>query len=117
MNNLTWIKTVNGGSSPAIAIERSVFEKVAPFIAKDEREFHDNPDRCVIPAFDSVQSEPLRLASDSYGYDTLVGALLALVTGWHFVKPYVRRLYYANSEGLHLIAEYGSPRKAYASLR
>lgn len=115
-NNVGFVKTKNGGTAFAVIIEKEVFEKVEKFLARGEKDFHRNPKRCVIPAYDSAQTVPLRRSADSYGYDSLPGAMVSVMTGWHFIKPFVRPLYYANSEGLRLIAKFGSPRKAYNSL-
>lgn len=115
-NNLVIVRTASGGVAPRIFIDPSVRKKVDKFLARDEREFHDNPAKCVIPEYDRVQSAPLVKRRDLYGYDSWIGTLFATLSGWHFVKHHFRPLYRANSEGLRLIAEYGCPHRAYASL-
>lgn len=117
-NNLVFVSTASGGTAPAIAIEPSVLVRVKEFLAHDIAEFRTNPTRCVIPEFDYAQSEPIVRQSITFGYDTFFGAFLAVITGWYFVQRYFFQpsLYWANSEGLRLIALHGSPRKAYDSL-
>lgn len=118
-NNLGVIKTPSGGSAWVIALEPDVVAKMGHYIAKDMNDHARNPKRCVIPEFDTLQSVPI-VRTHLSGYDTLLGATLSYFTGWHFVwkrlLPYFRPLYYANSEGMRLIAKYGDPHKAFASL-
>jgi hypothetical protein len=115
-SNLTWKELPNGASAACIVIRRDIYGKVEKFLARDLREAHDNPRRCVRPEYNHVQSEPIVKSRDPYGYDTLPQLIFAVLTGWYWMKDYFRPVYYANSEGLRLIAEYGCPHKAYASL-
>jgi hypothetical protein len=115
-SNLILRRTPSGGSAPFIVIEKDVYPRVKKFLAKDERDFHDNPARCVIPTSNLEQREPLVKGYDPYGYKTAFRAVIASLSGWHRIKRHVRPLYYANSEGLRLIALHGSPREAFKSL-
>jgi hypothetical protein len=115
-NNLIWKDMPNGASAPHILIRRDIHAKVRRFLARDLRDAHDNPSRCVLPEYDLVQSDPIVKRRDPYGYDTLPQLIFAVLTGWYWMKDYFQPVYYANTEGLELIAEYGCPHKAYASL-
>lgn len=118
-NNLGVIRTSNGGSAWVIALEPDVIEKIGQFVVRDDFEHLRDSRRCVIPQYDLLQSTPI-VRSHTEGYRTGLGCALALITGWHMIwrrlLPYVRPIYYANSEGMRLIAKYGDPHKAYASL-
>jgi len=116
-NNLVFVSMASSCISPRISIDASIRKRIDKFLARNEREFHENPSKCVLPVYDVEQSQPIIKTSDRYGYDTLFEAIVSLLSGWHFVKHYFRPLYRANSEGLRRIAECGCPHKAFASLR
>jgi hypothetical protein len=85
-NNLGWIKTKSGGSEPVVVLEEDVVAKIGHRIAYGGlREFFQNQEKCVIPEYNSVQSEPLVRVRENVGYDTAFGCLLAVVSGWHFI--------------------------------
>jgi hypothetical protein len=116
-NNLVFVRGENGGTSPAILFEKPVYEKVEKFLAKDVFEFYRDTSRCVLPEYDSVQSVPIIKQRLEFGYATPWAVMISVFTGWHLIRKYFKpSLYRANSEGLRLIAELGSPEKAYASL-
>jgi len=115
-NNLVVVNTASGGIAPRIRIEASIQAKLDRFLARDLNEFRVNRVKCVIAEYDVSQSEPIVRQLYKNGYDSFLGAMLAFLTGWHFIRRINRPLYWANSEGLRLIAEYGDPHKAYASL-
>lgn len=118
--NLGVIKTPNGGSAWVIALEPDVFAKMGQFIADDEMHHRKDKTKCVIPTFDRLQSVPL-IRSHLSGYKTALGCVLSHFTGWHFIwkrlLPHIRPYYYANSEGMRLIAQYGDPHKAFAAMQ
>jgi hypothetical protein len=115
-NNLVWKEMPNGASAPHVRIDRDVYSRVRKFLARDLRDAHANPHKCVLAEYDLVQSEAIVKRRDPYGYDTVPQLIVAVLTGWYWVKDYFRPIYYANSAGLRLIAKYGYPHKAYASL-
>jgi len=115
-NNLVLVRTANGGIAPSVAVDKSVYKVVEKFLARDLYEFRQNPSRCVIAEFDYAQSVPLVRQSVAMGYRTLLETVIAVVTGCHFTRPVYHSLFWANSEGLRLIARHGSPRKAFSSL-
>ena len=118
-NNFGIVRRPNGACAWVIALEPDVVAKMGHFIADNEMHHIRNPKRCVIPTFDLLQSTPI-IRTHEGGYYTALGCVLAHLTGWHLIwkrlLPYVRPLYYANTEGMRLIAKYGDPHKAYASL-
>jgi len=115
-DNLAFVRTKSGGLAFAVVIEKSVLKKVERFLIQDQGKLGDDPIRCVIPEYDSAQSQPIIKIRVSMGYNTFLGAAVSVFTGWHFIRKNSRPIYRANSEGLRLITEYGSPEKAYASL-
>jgi hypothetical protein len=117
MSNFAYVRGESGGTSSAIVFEKAVYEKVEKFLARESFKIDSDPVRCVTPMYDLEQSEPIVRLSLIKGYRTAWGALFMLFSGLHFIFGYPRRtVYRANSEGLRLIAELGSPEKAYASL-
>ncbi len=115
-SNLAWVRTPNGGSAPAVAIDRQTFAKVEKYLARDADVFRRNPTRCVIPEFDHVQEKPLVLQHINFGYPSLSEAVISVLSGWHFLRnAFGPKLYRANSTGLRLVATHGSPSKAYAA--
>ena len=114
-SNLIFVDTESGATASALVIDQALYKKVQPFLAWDMKEFQHDPSRCVMPEYNHRQTQPLVRRSVTVGYDTAFHALLALLTGYHFFRSWPF-LYRANSEGLRLIAEFGSPSKAYAFL-
>ncbi len=115
-NNTVTVLTPTGGIAPAIRIDPGVRAKVERFLARNLDEFRVNRSKCVIAEHDVSQLTPIvrQLYKNSYG--SFLGAILSLLTGWHFIRCRYRPLYWANSDGLRLIAKYGDPHRAYAAL-
>lgn len=118
-DNFGVVRRPNGASAWVIALEPDVVAKMGHFIADDETHHFRDKKKCVIPTYDRLQSVPIIRAHLS-GYKTALGCVLSHFTGWHFIwkrlLPTFRPYYYANSEGMRLIAKYGDPHKAFASL-
>lgn len=111
MTNLKCIRTSSGGIAPALAIDKPIYEAIKGHLAKNLDELRADGSKCVIAEFDTVQSVPIVRKSVKVGSRTLGSAIVGFFTG----RSMRRWVYWANGEGLRLIAHHGSPARAFAA--